>query len=122
MVDDLLNPTEKQKALDKGQKTAAERRRKRRGNPTSNRGRPRKESGVYYNQHVLISEDTKQYLVSQRYGSNEPLGAVLHRILMKNIARKKEEALHSLNGDASDLFVTNRHKSFDSILEALNDE
>lgn len=122
MIDSLLNPTLKEKALATGQRAAAERRKKRRQHPSTNRGRPRKESGVYYNHQILASEEAFNYIVSQRYQRNEPIGAVLDRILMKNIERKKEEALQSLNGHVTDIFLTNRHKSFDSILEALNED
>lgn len=122
MNESLLNPTLREKALATGRKIAADRRRKRRTNHTSSRGRPRKESGVYYNHQILASEETYRYIVSQRYSRNEPIGAVLDRVLLKNIEQKKVEALHSPNGNVSDVFLINRNKSFDSILEALNDE
>lgn len=120
MNETLLNPSRREKALAMGRKIAAERRRKRRQDSTTARGRPRKESGVYYNHQILASEEAFQYIVSQRYGRNEPVGAVLDRVLMKNIEQKKAEALNKANNsDVSDVFITNRHKSLDSILEEI---
>jgi hypothetical protein len=76
-MEHLLDSKGRAKALAEGQIKARERRimegRK--------KGRPIKNSGVYYCKHVLLDPETYEYIVKNKYQHSEPLGSVVHRLL-----------------------------------------
>ena len=66
-----LEPMERTEAISISRRVR-ERRRK---------GRPRKESGIYYNHQAVISEAAYVMLSRCKWQSSEPLGSVLDRII-----------------------------------------
>lgn len=46
-------------------------------------GRPIKSSGIYYCKHVLVDPETYDYIVKNKFENKEPLGSVVHRLLMQ---------------------------------------
>lgn len=119
-MDTLTSPAQRRRLLAEGRTDAKERRERRNPNPQTGRGRPLKQSGIYYQYPILLDRETREYIMMCRIGK-EPLGRVANRLIMTEVARKKVEALHRPNGGhVTDIFETNRHKSFDAILEEID--
>lgn len=86
LIDD---PHERAKLKSRGQQAAGHRRvqyliRKK-------KGRPIKDSGIYYVKHVLVDPETFEYISKNKNQKEEPLGSVVHRLILEN--RKKVDAL-----------------------------
>ena len=93
----LLNKDQRDAALSVGRTKAKQRRIKH----ISNKGRPVKTTGVYYNHQILVSEEVYRYLQSKKMIPKEPLGSVLNRELLR---RKKVEG-HKDEIDDSEAWV-----------------
>jgi hypothetical protein len=88
LIDD---PSKRARLRSQGQKAAGHRRVK--YLVRTKRGRPIKESGIYYCKHVLVDNETYEYIINNKFTHQEPLGSVVHRLILQN--RKKEEAENS---------------------------
>ena len=83
LIDDS---NERSSSLWRGKDKAEERRLR---NPKS-RGRPIKNSGIYFTEHVLLDPETYDFIMKKKIGRHEPIGAVIRRMALM---QKKAEAL-----------------------------
>lgn len=81
------NPQERAHLRTIGQKRAKARR-----IPNPTRRVYVKENGIYFTRHVLVDEETYDYVMRNKRDWHEPIGSVLRRLLMQ----KKVEGLHNV--------------------------